>query len=126
MYRKGANAERELIRMLERHGFAVIRSAGSKKVDLIAGNGKRYLCIEVKSTRKNEIYLKEKEVKQILEFSRKFGGIPILAVKFIGRGWRFIPIEECQSIKLNAEGGFPLEVIIGIQKTLGEQNESHE
>ncbi|HHI00804.1 MAG TPA: Holliday junction resolvase, partial [Thermococcus litoralis] len=42
-YRKGASAERELIKMLEKEGFAVLRSAGSKKVDIVAGNGKLYL-----------------------------------------------------------------------------------
>ena len=38
-YRKGASAERELIKRLEKEGFAVLRSAGSKKVDIVAGNG---------------------------------------------------------------------------------------
>ena len=44
-YRTGASAERELIRMLEKAGFAVVRSAGSKKVDIVAGNGRIYLAL---------------------------------------------------------------------------------
>ena len=36
-YRKGSSFERELKKLLEKEGFAVVRSAGSKGVDLIAG-----------------------------------------------------------------------------------------
>ena len=32
-YRKGSSFERELKKLLEREGFAVLRSAGSKGVD---------------------------------------------------------------------------------------------
>ncbi|WP_457752947.1 Holliday junction resolvase Hjc [Thermococcus sp.] len=88
-YRKGASAERELIKMLEKEGFAVIRSAGSKKVDIVAGNGKLYLCIEVKSTKREKLYVNGEEVNKLVSFAEKFGGKAIIAVKFINNGWYF-------------------------------------
>ncbi|AHF80156.1 Holliday junction resolvase Hjc [Thermococcus paralvinellae] len=89
-YRKGASAERELIKMLEKEGFAVIRSAGSKKVDIVAGNGKIYLCIEVKSTKGEKLYINEEDIDKLVNFAEKFGGKAVIAVKFIKNGWYFI------------------------------------
>ncbi|AGT34320.1 hypothetical protein OCC_14200 [Thermococcus litoralis DSM 5473] len=88
-YRKGASAERELIKMLEKEGFAVVRSAGSKKVDIVAGNGKLYLCIEVKTTKKDKLYLSEEDVEKVKSFASRFGGKGIVAIKFINNGWYF-------------------------------------
>ncbi|MCA6214147.1 Holliday junction resolvase [Thermococcus bergensis] len=93
-YRKGASAERELIKMLEKEGFAVVRSAGSKKVDIVAGNGKLYLCIEVKTTRSDKIYLSEEEVEKVKSFANRFGGEGIFAIKFINNGWYFFDAEK--------------------------------
>ncbi|AMM54827.1 Holliday junction resolvase Hjc [Pyrococcus kukulkanii] len=121
MYRKGANAERELIRLLEKYGFAVVRSAGSKKVDIVAGNGNRYLCIEVKSTRKEKLSIKKEEVERVRDFASRFGGTPILAVKFIGKGWRFVELKRNERVTLHVNEGLPIDVILGIQKTLGEK-----
>ncbi|WP_048056065.1 Holliday junction resolvase Hjc [Pyrococcus sp. ST04] len=121
MYRKGANSERELIKMLEKHGFAVVRSAGSKKVDLVAGNGKKFLCIEVKSTKKDKIYIKKEDIERLVSFSRKFGGIPVLAVKFIGNGWKFMNVEKIETIRFSINDGDPLEVFLGIQRKLGDE-----
>jgi len=93
-YRKGASAERELIKMLEKEGFAVVRSAGSKKVDIVAGNGKLYLCVEVKTTRNDKIYLSEEEVEKVKSFANRFGGKGIVAIKFINNGWYFFDAEK--------------------------------
>lgn len=95
-YRTGASAERELIKMLENAGFAVVRSAGSKKVDIIAGNGKVFLCIEVKSTHDERLYFSEEDYEKLVSFSKRFGGKAVIAVKFINRGWRFFYPESLQ------------------------------
>ena len=92
-YRRGASAERELIKRLEEEGFAVVRSAGSKKVDIVAGNGRKYLCIEVKSTKSEKLYLTEEDMEKLKSFSRRFGGEAIIAVKFINNGWHFFSPE---------------------------------
>jgi len=89
MYSRGASAERELIKMLENAGFAVVRSAGSKRVDVVAGNGRLHLCIEVKSTKGRKLYFRIEDMDKLLDFSEKFGCTPVIAVKFVGTGWRF-------------------------------------
>jgi len=124
-YRRGANAERELAGMLERAGFAVVRSAGSHRVDLIAGNGKRYLCIEVKSTGGERIYVSKDDVEKLVEFSRRFGGRPVVAVKFKGRGWRFFYPEELspkgRSYRFDPSMEFmTFDEVVGKQPTLRE------
>ncbi|WP_297506734.1 Holliday junction resolvase Hjc [Thermococcus sp.] len=124
-YRRGANAERELARMLESAGFAVVRSAGSHRVDLIAGNGKLYLCIEVKSTGEERLYIPKEDVEKLISFSERFGGRPLLAVKFRGRGWRFFHPKALspngKSYRVEPSMSFlTLEEVTGKQPTLRE------
>ncbi|WP_461865138.1 Holliday junction resolvase Hjc [Thermococcus sp.] len=129
-YRRGASAERELIKMLEKNGFAVVRSAGSKKVDIIAGNGKLFLCIEVKSTKNSHVYFGQEDMDKLLEFSSRFGGRPVIAVKFIGTGWYFFYPEELTKNEKNKNYKLSLrkaryvgkrfDEVIGKQKSLTE------
>jgi len=127
-YRKGANAERELIRMLEKEGFAVIRSAGSKKVDIVAGNGRLYLCIEVKSTKGEKLYINEEEISKLTSFAEKFGGKAIIAVKFINNGWYFLYPNQLMksgknykiSLREAKYKGLRFDEIVGKQKSLDE------
>ncbi|WP_297499469.1 Holliday junction resolvase Hjc [Thermococcus sp.] len=122
-YRRGANAERELAKLLERAGFAVVRSAGSHRVDLIAGNGEVYLCIEVKSTGEERLYVPKEDVEKLTSFSERFGGKPLLAIKFKGKGWRLFHPETLtpngKSYRIEPSMDFlTLEEIIGKQPTL--------
>jgi len=125
-YRRGASAERELARMLERYGYAVLRSAGSHKVDLVAGNGRKYLCIEVKSTGSSRLYVPLEDVERLVSFAERFGGKPVVAVKFVNVGWRFFEIPmltlssggESYKIELNSPY-LSLEALLGIQRILG-------
>lgn len=124
-YRRGASAERELIHQLEKGGFAVLRSAGSKKVDIVAGNGRLYLCIEVKSTKGDRVYLSKEDLNKVLTFSKKFGGRPFIAIKFVGREWRFFPVEWVLEKKAGKnyrldydDPGMSLDEVAGKQKSL--------
>ncbi|WP_324735892.1 Holliday junction resolvase Hjc [Thermococcus sp. SY098] len=127
-YRKGASAERELIKMLEKGGFAVIRSAGSKKVDIVAGNGKLYLCIEVKSTKREKLYVNGEDVDKLTNFAEKFGGKAIIAVKFINNGWYFFYpnqlIKSGKNYKISLRDarykGLRFDEIVGKQMSLDE------
>ncbi|MBP1912310.1 Holliday junction resolvase Hjc [Thermococcus stetteri] len=124
-YRRGASAERELVRLLESKGFAVLRSAGSHKVDLVAGNGDEYLCIEVKSTRSRKLYLPVEDVEKLIQFAGRFGGKPVLAVKFVNVGWRFYDPSKLEhgekSYKIDLELPFmTLDGLLGKQRTLEE------
>ncbi len=127
-YRRGASAERELIKMLEKNGFAVVRSAGSKKVDIIAGNGKLFLCIEVKSTKNNSVYFSDEDMNKLVGFSSRFGGKAVIAVKFINHGWYFFYPEKLtksgKNYKLSLRTaryiGKRFDEVIGKQKSLSE------
>ncbi len=122
MYNRGASAERELVGMLEKAGFAVLRSAGSKRVDLVAGNRRDYLCIEVKSTKRERLYFRVDDMEKLLSFSSTFGGEPIIAVKFVGRGWRFYRPSDLErggrGYSIDARHGRSFYEIIGKQVNL--------
>ncbi len=79
-YRKGSSFERELKKLLEKEGFAVVRSAGSKGVDLIAGKNGKILIFECKSSSK--LYVSKEDIDKLINFSKTFGGTPFLAIKF--------------------------------------------
>lgn len=102
--RKGTDSERELVNMLWRAGFAAIRSPASGAAtknplpDIIAGNGKRYLSIEVKSSSKDRFYIKKEDIKDLVTFSKRFGAEPYLGVKFNGEKWAFAPVEHYKSL----------------------------
>ncbi|ADC70439.1 Resolvase, Holliday junction-type [Methanocaldococcus sp. FS406-22] len=83
-YRKGSSFERELKKLLEKEGFAVIRSAGSKGVDLIAGKKGEILIFECKTSSKTKFYINKEDIEKLISFSETFGGKPYLAVKFNG------------------------------------------
>ncbi|NJE01865.1 Holliday junction resolvase Hjc [Thermococcus sp. JdF3] len=123
-YRRGASAERELIKMLEKAGFAVVRSAGSKKVDIIAGNGKLYLCIEVKSTHDDRLYFSEEDYRKLTAFAERFGGRPVVAVKFINNGWRFFYPANLEKggknykVSLQTKNYLTFDEVIGRQRSL--------
>lgn len=84
-YRKGSTFERELKKKLENHGFAVIRSAGSHGVDLIAGKKGNTIVLECKSTSKDKYYIPNEDVEKLVEFSDIFGGTPYIALKIKGK-----------------------------------------
>ncbi|MGC1123153.1 MAG: Holliday junction resolvase Hjc [Candidatus Methanofastidiosia archaeon] len=88
MYKKGRRAERFLVEKLWDLEYAAIRVPGSGRSykrphpDIVAGNGKRYLAFQVKSTSKERKYFKEKEIADLKEFCSVFGSLPAIAVKF--------------------------------------------
>lgn len=95
---KGIDYERLLARKLSKLGFAVVRapSSGSgtriERPDIIAGRRGLVLAIEVKTTSKKKVYVREEGLKRLIRFSEKFGATPYVAVKFKGSGydWFFI------------------------------------
>ncbi|MBW9220129.1 hypothetical protein KKP89_01715 [Methanothermococcus sp. SCGC AD-155-N22] len=80
-YRKGTKFEWELKRILEREGFAVVRSAGSHGVDLIAGRKGEIYAFECKSTSKENFYISKENILKLLNFSETFGARPYIAIK---------------------------------------------
>lgn len=104
MKSKGTRGERELFHLFWKNEFAVVRSAGSGSTtlpspDLLASNGKRYLAIECKVLNQTNKFFSEEEIEQLLEFSKKFGAEPWIAIKFSYKGWYFLQPKEINKTK---------------------------
>lgn len=100
--KRGSDAERELLHLLSEKGFAVARVAGSGMIeetncDLFAGNGKKKHVIEVKICSNNKKYFRREQIKGLMEFGEKFGLGPIIAIKFLRKGWWFIEPDKLDS-----------------------------
>jgi Holliday junction resolvase len=101
---RGIQDERNLVRLLWKRGFAVVRAPASgaatpmPRPDIIAGHSGRgvQFAIEVKTTRKETLYVARKSVRQLIDFSERFGCRPILAIKFKGkrRPWVFMDPQQ--------------------------------
>ncbi len=97
---RGIPDERSLARLLWARGFAVMRAPASgastpmPRPDLIVGSRDRGLqfAIEVKTTRRDVLYIPGASIAQLLEFSQRFGCQPIVALKFKGQKppWIFL------------------------------------
>lgn len=75
-YQRGAAFERKTQRELEGHGYAVARSAGSHSpADLIAMRHGTIALVQCKLNGR----LDPDEWNELMEFSERAGGIPILA-----------------------------------------------
>jgi len=101
---KGSQAERELLHMFWSRNWACLRSAGSGSMkypgpDLIAGNKTRRLAIECKSTKKKKKYLEEYDISQLRDFCSIFGAEPWFAVRFAGKEWLFLSLEDIEKTK---------------------------
>ena len=102
---KGSRAERELLDMFWKTGsWAGYRSAGSGSTplpspDLLVGNGKRYLAIECKSLKTKAKYLKPEQIKELIEFSKRFGAEAWIGLRFNNLGWYFVQPERLEKSK---------------------------
>jgi len=97
---RGAESERRLADLLRSRGFAVMRApaSGSRTKhpmpDLVAGCarlGKRW-AIEVKTSRRQRLYVPHESIEQLVKFAEIFGCEPYIAIKFKGfrAGWLFM------------------------------------
>jgi Holliday junction resolvase len=84
--------------------------------DIIAGNGKKYLGIEVKIRADEKCYFKEEDVEKLKEFCIIFGAIPYFAVRFVRR-WRFFEVKDLEKTpsgyRASFENGKEFSKIIG-------------
>lgn len=93
--KRGSDAERELLHLLSSRNFAVARVAGSGMIsesacDLFAGNGSKRYAIEVKIASSNKRYFNKEQIQELITFSKQFGLIPLIAIKFLRQGWWFV------------------------------------
>lgn len=111
--RRGFAHERDLAMKLWDKDFAVMRApaSGSKAKrllypDVVAIKNGVIFAFEVKTTRsrKRDIYIPRHQVDKLVEFARRSGGTPFIAVKIIGEGeWFFIPISDLEETR---SGGY--------------------
>lgn len=126
--KKGSAEERDLVHKLWDRNFAAMRapaSGGATKVplpDVIAGNGKIYLAIEVKTTTKDKIYIDFPQIDALCEFASIFGAIPYIGVKFKYTKWLFLSpgnTERTKSNNYKIEKNFALEKGLEIDEITG-------
>ncbi|MDR1819075.1 MAG: Holliday junction resolvase [Methanobrevibacter sp.] len=128
MVKRGSKEERDLVHMFWDKGFAAMRapaSGGATKrplPDVLAGNSKKYLAIEVKTTKSEIIYIDSSQIDGLNEFCEIFGAEPYIGVKFKNTKWLFLSIETIiktrgQNYKVDKnlalEKGLDLDEIIG-------------
>lgn len=107
MSKKGSTEERDLVNRLWDAGFAAMRapaSGGATKrplPDVLAGNGKLYLAIEVKSTRQDHIYIDNEKISNLKKFSEIFGATCYVGAKFVRKPWRFIKLDDLHVTRSN-------------------------
>ena len=114
MAKKGSAEERDLVHKLWERNFAAMRapaSGGATKnplPDVIAGNGKLYLAIEVKTTTKDKVYIDSPQIEALCEFSKIFGAKP-----YSTRNGNY-KVEKDYAL----EKGFEIDEIAGIDKQM--------
>ncbi|MDR2623911.1 MAG: Holliday junction resolvase [Methanobrevibacter sp.] len=128
MVKKGSKEERDLVHIFWDKGFAAMRapaSGGATKKplpDVLAGNSKKYLAIEVKTTTKELIYVDSSQIDGLYKFCEIFGAEPYLGVKFKQTKWLFLNIESMTKTKsknykvdknLALEKGLDIDEVIG-------------
>jgi len=118
--RKGDRAERELIHMFFSTGkFAPLRTAGSGSTslpcpDLLVGGMGRVLAIECKSS-KNKKYIRKEQVDELVEFSTKFGAEPWIGMRFDGKGWFFLDMDN---LKMSKGNSYAIDLKLALEKGL--------
>ncbi|MFT4312159.1 MAG: Holliday junction resolvase Hjc [Candidatus Woesearchaeota archaeon] len=103
---RGISAERELVHLFQKKGYAAIRIAGSgntktPSTDILAGNGLRILSIECKIVKGTSRYLDCQTIDLFVDFSRQFGAEPWIAVKFFRKPWMMILVSQLLKTEKN-------------------------
>ena len=133
MAKKGSAEERDLVHKLWERNFAAMRapaSGGATKrplPDVLAGNGKLYLAIEVKTTTKDKVYIDSTQIEELCEFSKIFGATAYIGVRFKYTKWLFLEPERTPRTKNDnykvekdyaLEKGLEIDEITGIDKQM--------
>ena len=133
MAKKGSAEERDLVHKLWERNFAAMRapaSGGATKrplPDVLAGNGKLYLAIEVKTTTKDKVYIDSAQIDELCDFSKIFGATAYIGVRFKYTKWLFIEPERTPRTKNGnykvekdyvLEKGLEIDEIAGIDKQM--------
>jgi Holliday junction resolvase len=135
-YRKGADAERELIHMLFCKGFSVVRVAGSGVTslpcpDCIALSKKKKMAFECKAWSGNYLNLPRQQMEEQVSWADIAGIEMYVAWKIPRQSWRFIeprhfrknPKNYAISLKEALSKGVLFSVLIGEQEQLKQKKD---
>lgn len=100
--RRGFQAERELVKKLWDHGFAVIRApasgSGARRFfypDIVAIYHGKIFVIEVKYRSSNDpIYISKDKIDKLLDFAKRANARVFIAIKIRNRGWYLASLME--------------------------------
>ncbi len=100
--RRGFQAERELVKKLWNHGFAVIRApasgSGARRIfypDIVAIYRGKVFVIEVKYRSSNgPIYISRDKMDKLLDFAKRANAQIFVAIKIKSRGWYLAPLMD--------------------------------
>jgi len=128
---KGSKAERELIHMFWKKGFAAMRAAGSGSThhpspDIVAGNGKYFFAIECKASHDLVKYLDKDEITQLDLFANSFGARPFVAIRFDNDRWYFMRLTDLKVTKKSYVVNFELakKKALSFEELIGEYKQA--
>lgn len=92
---KGANAERELMRLFFERGFSVVRIAGSgtsplPAPDIIAIKKGRIIAVECKARKTKNLAIAVVQIGELLDWAGRAGAEPLVGWKIPRKGWFFL------------------------------------
>ena len=83
--------------------------------DVLAGNGKIYLAVEVKTTTKDKIYIEAAQIDDLCNFSEIFGAKPYIGVRFKYTKWLFLEPDKTPRTR---NGNYKVEKDYALEKGL--------
>jgi len=92
---KGANAERELMRLFFERGFSVVRIAGSgtsplPAPDIIAIKKGRIIAVECKARKTKNLAITVAQIGELLDWAGRAGAESLVGWKIPRKGWFFL------------------------------------
>jgi Holliday junction resolvase len=116
--KRASDYERMLVNRFWDHGFAVMRapsSSGTSKMprpDVLAGSAEKglILAVEIKTCRQDVFYVQKEQIDGLVEFARRIGGQPYLAVKFVGKRMDFMFLAVPDSLVKSKGDSFRVSV----------------
>ena len=116
-YRKGAGAERELIKMFSERGFMVVRAAGSGvnslSPDLLAFKSSAHYAIESKAWENDRLAIKRDQFENLKKWTETAGITTFIAWRRNRERWVFIPLSVFKEAKESYTIGWEDAKLIG-------------
>ena len=105
-YNKGANAERELIKLFASENFAVLRVAGSGTnplpcPDVVALKDGVAIAIECKAKKGQYLPISVEQIKEEVGWAKMAGARFLVAWKVPRKGWVFLKVENFRKKEKN-------------------------